>query len=109
VDAFLTARGYKPEGADVRPRQEGDVRLKPAATASHGAATAASPLGVPSGFNRTSDDEDTAPVPFVCEDDVRAALRADRKIVVSGKTIITPAARDLGEAARVFVESEWPR
>ena len=43
------------------------------------------------------------PVEFVCEDDVRQAVRADRRIVVNDQTIITPAARDLGERHRVFV------
>lgn len=43
------------------------------------------------------------PVEFVCEDDVRLAVREGRTILVSDRTIITPAARDAGEAARVFV------
>jgi acetaldehyde dehydrogenase (acetylating) len=46
-----------------------------------------------------------APVPFVCEDDVRIAVKEGKKILVGDKTIITPAARDAGEAARIFV---WP-
>ena len=50
-----------------------------------------------------------APADFVCEDDVRAALKAGRKLVVGEKTIITPSARDLGESERVFVQAEWPR
>jgi acetaldehyde dehydrogenase (acetylating) len=43
------------------------------------------------------------PVPFVCEADVRQALSEERKITISGRTIITPAARDLGTAHRIFV------
>jgi hypothetical protein len=50
-----------------------------------------------------------APVDFVCEDDVRQALAADRRIVVNERTIITPAARDLGEPRRIFVQAELPR
>jgi hypothetical protein len=42
-------------------------------------------------------------VPFVCEDDVRSAVKNGQKIVVGEKTIITPSARDAGEAAKVFV------
>ncbi len=42
------------------------------------------------------------PVGFVCEDDVRAASRANRRIAVDQKTIITPAARDLGESLGIF-------
>jgi acetaldehyde dehydrogenase (acetylating) len=39
---------------------------------------------------------------FVCEDDVRQALKGGRTILISDRTIVTPAARDLGEAERVF-------
>jgi len=49
------------------------------------------------------------PAAFVCEDDVRAAMKAGRKVVIDEKTIVTPSARDLGEAQRVFVEAGWPR
>jgi hypothetical protein len=41
-------------------------------------------------------------VPFVCEDDVRAAAKAGQRIVLGPKTIVTPAARDAGEALRLF-------
>jgi acetaldehyde dehydrogenase (acetylating) len=50
-----------------------------------------------------------APTDFVCEDDVRAALKAGRKLVIGEKTIVTPAARDLGESQKVFVQAGWPR
>jgi acetaldehyde dehydrogenase (acetylating) len=39
---------------------------------------------------------------FVCEEDVRQAIKAGEKIYTNAKTIITPAARDLGEAKDVF-------
>ncbi|MBI4456528.1 MAG: acetaldehyde dehydrogenase (acetylating) [Acidobacteria bacterium] len=42
------------------------------------------------------------PVAFVCEDDVRRAIDRNEKIAVNAKTIITPAARDLGEERQVF-------
>ena len=42
------------------------------------------------------------PVPFVCEADVRAALRESRPIVIDGRTIVTPAARDLANAHGVL-------
>lgn len=44
-----------------------------------------------------------APVDFVCEDDVRQALKHDQKIVVHSKTIITPSARDLGVSQNVLL------
>jgi acetaldehyde dehydrogenase (acetylating) len=45
------------------------------------------------------------PVEFVCEDDVRQALRTGQKILLDSRSIVTPAARDLGEEKRVFVDS----
>ena len=42
------------------------------------------------------------PLDFVCEDDVRAAMRAGKTLTVSERAIITPSARELGEAHRVF-------
>jgi acetaldehyde dehydrogenase (acetylating) len=49
------------------------------------------------------------PEAFVCEDDVRAALKAGRKVLIDEKTIVTPSARDLGEAEKLFVQAGWPR
>ncbi len=49
------------------------------------------------------------PVDFVCEDDVRQALREGRQILIGDATIITPAARDLGEPQRVFTHATLPR
>ena len=40
---------------------------------------------------------------FVCEQDIREALKEDRKIHVNAKSIITPAARDLGNEKAVLV------
>ena len=45
------------------------------------------------------------PAEFVCEDDVRQALRAGHKILLDSRTIVTPAARDLGEEKRIFIEA----
>jgi len=50
-----------------------------------------------------------AVVDFVAEEDVRAAMKAGRKLRIDEKTIITPSARDLGEAQKVFVYEAWPR
>jgi acetaldehyde dehydrogenase (acetylating) len=46
---------------------------------------------------------------FVCEEDVKEALKAGRKILVGERTIITPSARDLGDARRIFVQASWPQ
>jgi acetaldehyde dehydrogenase (acetylating) len=42
---------------------------------------------------------------FVCEEDVRQALRSGHKIVIDSRTIVTPSARDLAEEKRVFIDS----
>jgi acetaldehyde dehydrogenase (acetylating) len=42
------------------------------------------------------------PVDFVSEEDVRTALRTSTRIVISRKTILTPAARDLGGEHDLF-------
>jgi acetaldehyde dehydrogenase (acetylating) len=49
------------------------------------------------------------PLDFVCEEDVRQAMRQGRKLVVGERTIVTPAARDLAEQHRLFVTADWPR
>jgi acetaldehyde dehydrogenase (acetylating) len=53
--------------------------------------------------------ETGAVVAFVCEEDVREAVKLGRKIVIGERTIITPAARDLANEHRVFVQQHWPR
>ena len=47
------------------------------------------------------------PEKFICEDDVRAAIRDGRKLLIGERTIVTPAARDVGEAAKVFLHAGW--
>lgn len=43
------------------------------------------------------------PAAFVCEEDVRVAIDSKSHIVLGKKTIVTPLARELGEAHDVFV------
>jgi acetaldehyde dehydrogenase (acetylating) len=43
-------------------------------------------------------------VDFVSEDDVRRAIQKGDKIYINPRTIITPAARDIGEPAEVFAK-----
>jgi len=45
------------------------------------------------------------PVDFVCEDDVKRAIAAGEKIYINAKTIVTPAARELGEQREVFAKA----
>ena len=39
---------------------------------------------------------------FVSEDDVKSAIAKGEKIWINEKTIITPSARDLGDANEIF-------
>ncbi|MXZ72815.1 MAG: aldehyde dehydrogenase family protein [Acidobacteria bacterium] len=64
------------------------------------------PLG---GAPITPPPPESEAVPFVCEDDVRAAFRDSRRIVIGPHTIVTPAARDLAERHQVFVETDATR
>jgi acetaldehyde dehydrogenase (acetylating) len=50
---------------------------------------------------------DQTPLEFVCEEDVRAAMASGRKLVISERAIVTPAARDLGEQHAIFMLAPW--
>jgi acetaldehyde dehydrogenase (acetylating) len=66
--------------------------------------------GGQTGVRRGSDrgqTPDQEPLEFVCEEDVRLAIQAGRKIVVSERAIVTPAARDLAEQHRIFSVAPW--
>jgi len=88
IDAFLDSRGFR-----------ATARTEASPTASH--LTSAASAG-PSSPRPDPPAPAPPPVPFVCEDDVRAAAKAGRRIVLGPKTIVTPAARDAGEALRLF-------
>jgi acetaldehyde dehydrogenase (acetylating) len=92
IDQFLQSRGI-----GGTPRTESQV-ASPAPP--HAAAPAVAPPPAAATPAAT-------PEPFVCEDDVRAAARANRKILIDERTIVTPAARDAGEALRIFEQAGW--
>jgi acetaldehyde dehydrogenase (acetylating) len=82
VDAFLSSRGFRP--AEVQPPDElKGSHLKP----------------IPADNPRD----------FICEDDVREALKSGKTLMVGDRTIVTPSARELGESNKVFVHADWPR
>ena len=43
---------------------------------------------------------------FVCEADVRAAIKDGRKILIGPRTIVTPAARDVPGASETLVMTQ---
>jgi hypothetical protein len=93
IDQFLASKGISPDPDRVGSGQVGSGQ-------------------VGSGLSRTATIATTTtspspdrPAQFVCEDDVRQALKSGHKILLDSRTIVTPAARDLGEEKRVFIES----
>jgi acetaldehyde dehydrogenase (acetylating) len=80
IDQFLGARGFKSGTGDGGQRG-------PAA--------------------RAASDPVAKPLDFVCEEDVRLAIKAGRTLLVSERAIVTPAARDLGEQHRIFSVAPW--
>jgi acetaldehyde dehydrogenase (acetylating) len=92
VDRFLASRGKAPASC---PKEGGVCAVSPAQQPSP-----------------STPAETTPPAPpvfiadFVCENDVRAAIQQGRKIYIGPKTIVTPAARDLGEQHGVLVMAQ---
>ncbi|HEU4692124.1 MAG TPA: aldehyde dehydrogenase family protein, partial [Vicinamibacterales bacterium] len=82
VDAFLSSRGFRPTdvlGSDART----DAQSRPVAA--------------------------DKPQDFICEDDVRDALKSGKRLLVGERTIVTPSARELGDTNKVFIHADWPR
>jgi acetaldehyde dehydrogenase (acetylating) len=100
IDQFLASRGYTAP-APAAPGGGSEAAAVPDRPA-EGAASDRQPRPRPT-------ESVQKPVEFVCEDDVRQAVRQGRKIVIGERTIVTPAARDLGEAHRAFIQASWPR
>ena len=99
IDEFLGSRGFRSPASERGPGPR-------AGSADQG--DELSPPGAPQG-NSPSDGRDAAPwtesappLEFVCEEDVRRAILAGRKLVVSERAIVTPSARDLGDQHHVF-------
>ncbi len=55
--------------------------------------------------NHSDNGASKEPVDFVSETDVRTAVEKGTKIYINSKTILTPAARDLGEEKDVFAKA----
>jgi acetaldehyde dehydrogenase (acetylating) len=89
VDQFLASRGFR----------EAAVPAAGMPDALPAAAGAGPPATRPA----------ETPVDFVCEEDVRQAAKHGKKITIGERTIVTPAARDLGEQHKIFVQGSWPR
>ncbi len=107
IDAFLARRGVSAAspaaGADPKsPNRSGPASSSPSATADAPPAEPPRAPAAPVAEIEMNPAETDRPVDFVCENDVRQAVENGRSIAVNDRTIITPAARDLGERHDVF-------
>ena len=84
IDQFLVSRGYTPPAPVPPPATSPAVQDRAAREP-------------PSTVEKAAE--------FVCEEDVRQALRQGRKIVIGDRSIVTPAARDLGDQHKLFVDA----
>ena len=116
VDKFLAGR--QPEPPASAPRETPAARSsEPEVEAgsmytgsrsetnqpSNGGRSTPAPAAPASSANASSKNSG-ATVDFVSEDDVRRAMQKGEKIYINAKTIITPAARDMGEPAEIFAK-----
>ena len=111
VDRFLAGKsveGRAPSSPLPQPpvvNEPGSMYSAPVTTQEPKSAnTNGSERSEPVSKSVTSNANGSKPVDFVSEDDVRRAIQKGEKIYITAKTIITPAARDLGEPAEVFAK-----
>ena len=100
IDQFLASRGYIPPAPSANPDHS------PPVSSDNSLARPSLGEGGPSPAAPAPIEK---PAEFVCEDDVRQAVRSGRKISIGERTIVTPAARDLAEQHRIFIQAAWPR
>jgi len=104
VERYLASRGVTTAGAPAAKSPVTDVVSSVVdrflATRKSGVASSVATTPV-----ATKPVETSAPaiVTFVCENDVREAIRDSRKIYIGPKTIVTPSARDLGDQFGILV------
>lgn len=111
VDRFLAGKRFEPSTSPLPPpvieSEAGSMYTGPApreaesrAPAGNGSERQAEPASKPA----SSSTNGAKAVDFVSEDDVRRAIQKGDKIYINARTIITPAARDIGEPAEVFAK-----
>jgi acetaldehyde dehydrogenase (acetylating) len=97
VDRFLAGKRIEPAGSPLPP---------PAIESEAGSMyTAPAPPPAPRENKPAPPANNGAKaVEFVSEEDVRRAIQKGEKIYITARTIITPAARDMGEPAEIFAK-----
>jgi acetaldehyde dehydrogenase (acetylating) len=104
VDRFLAGKRDEAPAASPLPKPEIEAEAGSMyAPAPPPPPKVVQPVSKPAAPAPSANGNKTA-VDFVSEDDVRRAIQKGDKIFINSKTIITPAARDLGEPAEVFAK-----
>ena len=119
VDRFLAGRqpeqpaseASQPTRASVQP-EAGSMYAGPAESRrqettqqrGNGGGSSASSSRASSTVSASASSNGHTTVDFVSEDDVKRAIQKGEKIYINAKTIITPAARDIGDPGEVFAK-----
>jgi acetaldehyde dehydrogenase (acetylating) len=101
VDRFLAGKRLEPAASPLPPpvieTEAGSMYTAPAPAPTARPAETVSKPAAPSSNGAKAVD-------FVSEEEVRRAIQKGEKIYINARTIITPAARDIGEPAEVFAK-----
>ncbi len=116
IDGFLASRGIRQDavmvvdaGRDASPTRptsfpaEAGAGERTARPLDFSRGERAGPTGVT--FPAVEVENAGPAVDFVCEDDVRQAVRTGQRIRLAVRAIVTPAARDLGDTHDIFIAS----
>ena len=104
VDRFLAGKKIEaPPASSPLPKPE--IEAEAGSMYAGPAPKVIEPVSKPSApAPASSANGNKAAVEFVSEDDVKRAIQRGDKIYINSKTIITPAARDIGEPAEIFAK-----
>lgn len=105
VDRFLAGKRVESPASPASPLPKPEIENEAGSmyTAPAPPPVVSEPVSKPKPPAAAGNGNKTA-VEFVSEDDVRRAIQKGEKIYINSKTIITPAARDLGEPSEVFAK-----
>jgi len=108
VDRFLAGKRIEAPAAPVSPPlPKPEPEIEAEAGSMYTAPLAPPPPKIAEPISKPaapSSNGNKAAVDFVSEDDVKRAIQKGDKIYINSKTIITPAARDIGEPAEIFAK-----
>ena len=121
VERYLSERGVRVAAGSAPPataaattadivdrflasKRETQTRVQPPARVCERPLSAPAP--VKSAESAKAAKSEITIVDFVCENDVREAMRASRKIYIGPRTIVTPSARELADQHDILVVAE---